>query len=237
MSPRLRGSKGLKSEHTRQLIYDTAMSLFKEKGYSDTTMRDIAKNAGVAVSAAYYYYDSKESIVVTFYQALLDEEKNWLDRPAFRRAEKWRDALGVLIRFKLDQLREHRRIVEGVFRSASDPSSMLSPFSPHTRKIREGNVGLFKNALDRIHEPMHPDLYAHLPRISWLFQMGIILFWFYDRSPKQANTERLLDRSLDLIQNALRFFNLPLTGALRRTVIEMVGFMDQALNGGGTNAV
>jgi len=46
----------------------------------------------------------------------------------------------------------------------------------------------------------------------------------------RANTERLLDRSLDLIQNALRFFNLPLTGALRRTVIEMIGFMDQALD-------
>ena len=58
--------------------------------------------------------------------------------------------------------------------------------------------------MDHVSEPIHRDLRPQLPRISWLFQMGIILFWFYDRSPKQTRTDRLLDRSLDLIQNALR---------------------------------
>ena len=84
-------------------------------------MRDIAKKADVAVSAAYYYFDSKEKIVVTFYEALLNEERNWLERPEFKTVRRWRDALQVLIGFKLEQLRWHRNIVEGIFRSASIP--------------------------------------------------------------------------------------------------------------------
>ncbi len=35
------------------------------------------------------------------------------------------------------------------------------------------------------------DMVAHLPKILWLYQMGLILFWIYDRSEGQARTMRL----------------------------------------------
>ena len=34
---------------------------------------------------------------------------------------------------------------------------------------------------------------AHMPKILWLYQMGLILFWIYDRSEGQARTMRLLE--------------------------------------------
>ena len=34
-------------ERKRALIYDTALALFREKGFDATTMRDIAKSAGI----------------------------------------------------------------------------------------------------------------------------------------------------------------------------------------------
>ena len=49
-----------KSEQTRALILETAMRLFQERGYDKTTMRAIAKEAGVSVGNAYYYFEGKE---------------------------------------------------------------------------------------------------------------------------------------------------------------------------------
>src|SRR6185369_8080403 len=56
-----------RGEQTRQLILETALRLFRERGYAETTMRAIAKEAGVAVGNAYYYFDSKEHLIQGFY--------------------------------------------------------------------------------------------------------------------------------------------------------------------------
>ena len=51
------------SEETRRMILETALSLFREKGFEDTTIRDIAAEADLSLGAAYYYFPSKEAIV------------------------------------------------------------------------------------------------------------------------------------------------------------------------------
>ena len=58
----------LKSEETRQRILAAALSIFRERGFDAATMREIAAAAGVAVGAAYYYFDSKDAIVTAFYE-------------------------------------------------------------------------------------------------------------------------------------------------------------------------
>ena len=61
-------SKGTaRAEDTRRKIYEAAMELFREKGFEQTTMRDIAAQAGVALGGAYYYFSSKDAIVLAFY--------------------------------------------------------------------------------------------------------------------------------------------------------------------------
>jgi len=54
-----------RAEDTRRKIYEAAMAMFREKGFEQTTMRDIAAKAGVALGGAYYYFSSKEAIVLT----------------------------------------------------------------------------------------------------------------------------------------------------------------------------
>ena len=52
-----------KAEETRNRILDAALRLFRERGFAQTTMRDVATEAGVATGAAYYYFRSKEELV------------------------------------------------------------------------------------------------------------------------------------------------------------------------------
>src|SRR5438093_12676940 len=52
-----------KGEQTRAIILETALDLFRERGYEETTMRVIAERAGVALGNAYYYFRSKEHLI------------------------------------------------------------------------------------------------------------------------------------------------------------------------------
>ena len=51
----------------RKEIRDIGTRLFVEKGFENTTTRDIARAAGISNAALYYYFDSKEELL---YQAL-----------------------------------------------------------------------------------------------------------------------------------------------------------------------
>ncbi len=46
-------------------ILDAALAVFSRKGYSQTTIPDIATEAGVAVGTIYHYYQSKRDLLVT----------------------------------------------------------------------------------------------------------------------------------------------------------------------------
>src|ERR1043165_2700215 len=57
-----------KGDETRARIMEAAMELFQRQGFDAATMRAIAAEAGVATGAAYYYFDSKDAIVLAFYE-------------------------------------------------------------------------------------------------------------------------------------------------------------------------
>src|ERR1700749_84302 len=67
-TPRARSTP--RAEDTRRRIYESAMELFREKGFEETTMRDIAAKAGVALGGTYYYFSSKDAIVLAFYHEM-----------------------------------------------------------------------------------------------------------------------------------------------------------------------
>ena len=48
---------------THQKIIDTALSLFKGKGYDQTTLNDICDAAGVSVNTFYYYFNAKDALL------------------------------------------------------------------------------------------------------------------------------------------------------------------------------
>ena len=68
-----------KSEETRRRILAAALRTFREKGFDQATMRQVAAEAKVALGAAYYYFDSKDAIVMAFYEQAQQELTPALD--------------------------------------------------------------------------------------------------------------------------------------------------------------
>src|ERR671935_1437796 len=80
------------SEETRRQILETALALFRERGFEETTIRDIARRAGLSLGAAYYYFKSKEAIVGAYYD-FVQREHLARSREAFARDAALRDRL------------------------------------------------------------------------------------------------------------------------------------------------
>ena len=47
---------------TREKILDEALTLFSEKGFEGTTVRDIASAVGITASSLYKHFESKDAI-------------------------------------------------------------------------------------------------------------------------------------------------------------------------------
>ena len=56
-------------EDRREQIIDAAMRVFAQKGFSKSTNKDVAREAGITTGLIYYYFESKEALL----KAVLEE--------------------------------------------------------------------------------------------------------------------------------------------------------------------
>ena len=212
-----------KSEETRARILDAAMELFRGQGCEQTTMREIAAAAGVATGAAYYYFDSKDAIVLAFYDQA-QREMEPLVAQALESSKDLHARLQALLEVKFKYFEPNRRLL-GTLAAHTDPAQPLSPFSEQTREIREQDVQSFARALEGSRVRIYADLQPHLPQVLWMYQMGLILFWIHDRSTSQRRTHVLVEKSLTIVVRLIKISEFPLLSPVRRMVVELVETM------------
>jgi len=210
-----------RAEDTRRKIYEAAMEMFREKGFEETTMRDIAAKAGVALGGAYYYFSSKDAIVLAFYREM-QETSTPLVGGALTDKKKLKERIRAVLDQRLKLLAPNRKFCAALFRHAPDGADPLSPFSEDSRLIREAAIEQMRVALEGGDVKIPADLRPQLPYLLWLYQMALIMFWLYDRSPDQQRTQHLMEKSLGLLVNLLRISSLPLMKPLRKTALELV---------------
>ena len=132
------------------------------------------------------------------------------------------EQLTAIINAKLAYFAPNRAFLGALFRHAADPANPLSPFSTETRHIREADQQHFAQALEDSGMHVPKDLALHLPKLLWLYQMGLILFWIYDRSLRQRSTAVLQKKSLALLVNGLKLIRLPILRTVRKRIVELV---------------
>jgi AcrR family transcriptional regulator len=210
-----------KAEETRNRILDAALELFRERGFAQTTMREVATAAGVATGAAYYYYRSKEELVLAFY-VRTDEEMRESFAKALAASKTLEKRMRGLIEAKFAQFAQHRALLTALLKAGVDPRDPLSPFGEETRAVREENIAWYARALEGSDVKLPADVAPHVPRLLWLYHMGIIYFWITDESPGQQRTQRLLDATLDLVVSLLKASSLPFMGPLRKRALKVI---------------
>lgn len=224
-----------KSDETRARILEAALAVFRERGFSNATMREIAAQAQVAVGAAYYYFDSKDAIVMAFYERSQSEMVSAIEAKLVE-CTTLEARLRCLISQKFDYFRPNRRLL-GTLSAHSDPHHPLSPFSEQTAPIREQDIALFERAVGDSKVKLPRRIRPYLPRLLWLYQMGLILFWVYDSSPEQRRTGIVFEKTLQMILWTLKFANLPILLPIHRLAADLLDsvYGDAPVEGHGAN--
>src|SRR6185295_176234 len=213
--------KRRKGEETRAQILETALDLFRERGYEETTMRAIAESAGVSVGNAYYYFKSKEHLIQAFY-ARTHEEHLAASREVLDRERGLRERFLGVMRAKLDTIEPYHQFSGVLFKTAADPASPLNPFSAESLPVRQQSTDLFAEVITGGDTRLPADLVAALPNLLWVYHMGIVLYWIHDSSPGCAKSYRLMERSVRLILRLISLFQFPLLRPFLKELLVLV---------------
>jgi AcrR family transcriptional regulator len=215
------GAKGAKGEQTRAAIVEAALRLFRENGYEATTMRAIAKEAGVATGNAYYYYSSKEELIQEFY-ARNQAEHALASRPVLESQTRLGPRIQGVLRALIDTQAPYHAFAAKLYKHASEPSSPLSPFSKESSPTRTAAIALYAEVIDGARIKVPASLRDRLPELLWLYSMGVVLYWVHDTSPGCAKTYRLIDSTAPLAERLVRLARLPVLRSILRQLLTVV---------------
>jgi len=215
-------AKRARGEQTKAAIIDAALGLFSEKGFEATTMRAIAERAGVSLGNAYYYFESKEQLIQGFY-----------DHAAALHGQQLPDRLDGVLGFGdrliahldlwLDLMAPHHPFAVTFFRNAADPASPLSPFSSASAPARLAAIELLQRVIDGSDLQAGKQVRSELPELLWLYHMGIVLFWVYDRSDGAMATRLLVRRTVPMVERAIELSRLPVLKSTITDLVTLVG--------------
>ncbi len=64
----------------RERVLAAAETLFRQRGYSNVTMRDIAEEVGIRQASLYYHFPSKEQLFITVTEQVFERHRNGLQQ-------------------------------------------------------------------------------------------------------------------------------------------------------------
>lgn len=179
-------------QETRQRILATAAELFRDKGFEESTTREIAQVAGLATGTMFNYFPSKETMAMTMVTEALHQGADDFRRRRSGR-EDLTEELFLLIASGLRRLQSLRPFLGPVLERS------LSPFPrknscPEGDATRQDHLATVQEIIGRHGFTDPPDQVALT--IYWSLYLGILACWTNDPSPNQEESRALIDYSL-----------------------------------------
>lgn len=206
----------------RERLYGIAMRLIAERGYEATTLRNIARQAGVSVGLLYRYFPSKQAIVIALYDELSTE---YARQAAAMPPGKWRDRFVFALKTSLHVLEPHRVALQALTPVlVGDPDEGI--FAPTTAFSRLRVQRVFEDAITGSTDAPKPPLAESLGRLLYLVHLAVLLWWLLDKSPRRRATATLVSLTKQLLPSAALALRVP---PVRRFVTEADGLIREAL--------
>ena len=213
--------KTARGEHSRAAIFEAALALFQERGYEATTMRAIAEHAGVSLGSSYHYFASKEHLVLEFYRHTHQLHLAAIG-PLLTRERDLAARLRGVIRAVVITCEPFHAFAGAIFSTVANPVSPLNPFGKESKALRDEVIDLYAEVLNGSDARLPDDIVAELPTLLWLYQMGILYFWIFDKSPGRLRTLEVIDQTTELMVRLLGLANLPVLRGSRKKILSLV---------------
>ncbi len=117
-------SKSARREKSLERIKASALDLFVTRGYKETTVDEIAAQAGLSKGNIYHYFSSKQELALDLLNSI-SKEMEQLEWDIVRDAECTRDKIRTIIKLLFEWVKE-------------SPQAALYFFGPEGSKVVEG---------------------------------------------------------------------------------------------------
>ena len=205
-------------EETRRLIIRTAVDLMTEQGYDETTMKQIARAAGIGDATIYKYFPNKEKLMLGYYQLCinitLEQTLETTGFEEFGLQERLQRLVDALLELLLAD-REFVAITRGVV--GKSPLLMLRDNMPGQRELKE-QVVAFIEAAEKAGEIAACDFKNLLAGLFADYLFAVIAYWLNDESEEFSDTTQLVDLTLAILVLALK-------SGLVNKASELAGFL------------
>lgn len=207
-----------KQQQNQRLILQAAVDLMSVQGFDGTSMKQIARSAGLGDATIYKYFPTKEKLVLGYFEGVVASAL--ADTLATKGFDGFylQERLQRLVDALLERLLADREFVEvarGLF--GKSPMLLMGDTLPGKAALKDAVVGFIEAAeADASIAPCD-----FKPLIGGLFAdylVAVIAYWIKDSSEEFSDTTRLVDLTLSVLVQALE------SGVLNK-VSELAGFM------------
>ncbi len=197
-----------KSERTRERILASALELFTEKGFAQTTMRDIAERSGSSLGLAYRYFARKEELVIALYDRLASE---FAEEVASLPREPIAARFAQAVRLDIARLAPYRDAFGALFSVGLDLDSDVAVLGEAVAPIRARVWDIFRDVVAGASDaPRRQREIDDMATVFYATHLAYVLFWLQDRTPNQTATTALLAWVEETLTRLRPFLRLPL---------------------------
>ena len=177
-------------------LLNTALELFREGGYANTELSQIAEVADCSLDELYRRFPHKKAFIMGLYERFSQELQIYVaDAPAGTVTDRFQ----FLIRKLLATLEPHRPILQQLLPAMLDPENRLGVLGPATNRIREEVQGVYTLLVLGAQDSPADDKTDALVQLLYFAHLGLVFLFLQDQSNDPQFMENSLALTADLI--------------------------------------
>lgn len=211
--------QGRKGERTREHLLGTALRLFAEKGYQQTTLRDIAAAAGSSLGLTYRYFARKEELVLALYERLAGELEEEVDSlsPAPLAAR-----FGKALEADLRRIAPFRDAFGALYAVGLSPDSELAVLGGAAGGTRGRIWRVFQKVVTGATDAPRGRQAEEMTTLLYAAHLAFVLFWLQDRTEGQQATRDLMAFAVEMLGRFRPALRLPFVA---RSLARLAGIL------------
>jgi AcrR family transcriptional regulator len=96
---------------TRSTILKVALQLFLKKGYKDVSYEDLIKETGLSKGALYHHFRSKEDLLISTFEFLLEASRQQMTEVPFKKAKDRESFKELFVGSKKEQIKGIKKLL------------------------------------------------------------------------------------------------------------------------------
>ncbi len=205
-------------DKTRRHIIRTAVDLITEQGYEGTTMKQLAREAGIGDATIYKYFPTKERLLIDYFELNMLDALQQVHTTASIDQFTLHERLQLLVDGVLEGLLPDREFVVIARAIVQKSPFVLMREDMQSQQALKLAVVAFIDAAETSGEIAPCDFKNMIGGLFTDYLFAVIIYWLQDESDEFSDTTQLVDLTLGVLALALK------SGVLNK-MSELAGFL------------